>query len=232
MDFLNYLIDTYNFPILSAFLLGIMTSLSPCPLATNITAIAFISKDLKSSKTSFLNGLFYTLGRGFSYTLVAILIYFGTSSFSISSRFQSFSDKFLGVILILVGLIMLDLIKFNFKKLNPRIETFKLFLVKQGYLGSFILGLIFALAFCPYSAVVFFGVLIPLILSSQSGLLLAPFFALGTGIPVLIFSYIIAFSFNKLSRIFNKLSQVEKVIRKIVAIIFILVGIYYLRFIF
>lgn len=232
MDFLNYLIDTYNFPILSAFLLGIMTSLSPCPLATNITAIAFISKDLKSSKTSFLNGLFYTLGRGFSYTLVAILIYFGTSSFSISSRFQSFSDKYLGVILILVGLIMLDLIKFNFKKLNPRIETFKLFLTKQGYLGSFFLGLLFALAFCPYSAVVFFGVLIPLILSSQSGLLLAPFFALGTGIPVLIFSYIIAFSFNKLSRIFNKLSQVEKVIRKIVAIIFILVGIYYLRFIF
>lgn len=232
MDFLNYLIDTYNFPILSAFLLGIMTSLSPCPLATNITAIAFISKDLKSSKTSFLNGLFYTLGRGFSYTLVATLIYFGTSSFSISSHFQSFSDKYLGIILILVGLIMLDLIKFNFKRLNPKIETFKLFLVKQGYLGSFILGLIFALAFCPYSAVVFFGILIPLILSSQSGLLLAPFFALGTGIPVLIFSYFVAFSFSKLSRIFNKLSQVEKVIRKIVAIIFILVGIYYLRFIF
>lgn len=232
MDFLNYLIDTYNFPILSAFLLGIMTSLSPCPLATNITAIAFISKDLKSSKTSFLNGLFYTLGRGFSYTLVATLIYFGISSFSISSRFQSFSDKYLGIILILVGLIMLDLIKFNFKKLNPKIETFKLFLTKQGYLGSFFLGLLFALAFCPYSAVVFFGVLIPLILRSQSGLLLAPFFALGTGIPVLIFSYIIAFSFSKLSRIFNKLSQVEKVIRKIVAIIFILVGIYYLRFIF
>ena len=88
MDIINSLIDTYNIPILTAFLIGILTSISPCPLATNITAIAFISKDLKTPKHTLLNGLFYTVGRGISYTLLATLIYFGLSSFQISRIFQ------------------------------------------------------------------------------------------------------------------------------------------------
>lgn len=232
MDWLNYLIDTYNIPLLSAFLIGIMTSISPCPLATNITAIAFISKDIKTAKNTLLNGFFYTLGRGISYTLLATLIYFGLSSFKISSLFQGWGDKVLGPVLILIGLIMADVVKINFKTSNSKIENIKLWLAKKGYLGSLLLGMIFALAFCPYSGVLFFGILIPMVLKSRASFLLAPIFALGTGLPVIIFSFIIAFSAKKIGQIFSKVSQIEKIIRKVVAIIFVVVGIYYLRLLF
>ena len=229
MEWLNYLIDTYNIPLLSAFLIGVMTSISPCPLATNITAIAFISKDIKSSKQTLLNGLFYTLGRLISYTLLATLIYFGLSSFSISSIFQGWGDKVLGPIIILIGLIMADVIKINLKTSNPKIEKIKHWLAKKGYIGSLLLGMLFALAFCPYSGVLFFGVLIPMVLKSSESLLLPPLFALGTGLPVIIFSFILAFSANKISLIFSKVSKVEIIIRKIISAIFIIIGIYYLK---
>ena len=232
MEWLNYLIDTYNIPLLSAFLIGIMTSISPCPLATNITAIAFISKDIKNSKQTLLNGLFYTLGRGISYTLLATLIYFGLSSFSISSIFQGWGDKVLGPVLILIGLVMADIIKINFKTNNPMIEQIKLWLAKKGYIGSLLLGMLFALAFCPYSGVLFFGVLIPMVLKSNESLLLPPLFALGTGLPVIIFSFILAFSTKKISIVFSKVSKVESVIRKVTAAIFIIIGIYYLKNLF
>jgi len=230
MEWLNYLIDTYNLPLLSAFLIGIMTSISPCPLATNITAVAYISKEIKSSKKTLLNGFFYTLGRGISYTLLATLIYFGLSSFSVSSIFQGWGDKALGPVLIIIGLIMADIIKINFKKNNSKIENIKLFLTKKGYIGSLLLGMLFALAFCPYSGVLFFGVLIPMVLTSSESLLLPPLFALGTGFPVIIFSFIIAFSANKIGTAFSKVSQIEKVIRKITSVIFVIIGIYYLQY--
>lgn len=230
MEWLNYLIDTYNIPLLSAFLIGIMTSISPCPLATNITAIAFISKDIKNSKQTLLNGLFYTLGRGISYTLLATLIYFGLSSFSISSIFQGWGDKALGPVLILIGLIMANIIKINLKTSKPKIDQIKLWLAKKGYIGSLLLGMLFALAFCPYSGVLFFGVLIPMVLKSNESLLLPPLFALGTGLPVIIFSFILAFSAKKIGIIFNKIQKFEVIIRKVVAFIFIGVGLYYCQF--
>ena len=229
MDWINYLIDSYNIPLLSAFLIGIMTSISPCPLATNITAIAYISKDIKTVKNTLLNGLFYTLGRGVSYTLLATLIHFGLSSFKISSIFQGWGDKFLGPVLIIIGLIMADVIKLNIGSNSQKFEKIKLCLASKGYFGSLLLGMLFALAFCPYSGVLFFGVLIPMVLKSNESLLLPPLFALGTGLPVIVFSFIIAFSANRISKVFSKVSKVETVIRKATATIFIVVGIYYLK---
>ena len=229
MEWLNYLIDSYNIPLLSAFLIGIMTSISPCILTTNITAIAYISKDIKTIKNTLLNGIFYTIGRGISYTILATLIYFGLSSFKISSIFQGWGNKILGPVLILIGLIMIDIIKINFKNTNPKIENLKLWLTKKGYIGSLLLGMLFALAFCPYSGVLFFGVLIPMVLKSNESLLLPPLFALGTGLPVIVFSFIIAFSANKIASTFSKVAQVEKIIRKITATIFMIIGIYFLK---
>ena len=224
------IIDSYNIPILSAFLIGILTSISPCPLATNITAIAYISKDIKNPKKTIINGLFYTLGRAISYTLLSTLIYFGFSTFQISRIFQGWGDKLLGPVLIILGLIMLDIIKINIKNKSSKIEKFKKSIAKKGFLGALFLGILFAFAFCPYSAVLFFGVLIPLILKSKEALLLPPFFALGTSLPVIIFSFLIAFSIKKISQAFSFVSKVEKIIRHIVSVIFILVGIYYLQY--
>jgi len=229
MDLINSLIDNYNLPMLTAFLLGILTSISPCPLATNITAVAFISKNIKTPKYTVLSGLFYTLGRGISYTLLATLVYFGLSSFRVSSLFQGWGDKILGPVLIIIGLIMFDIIKINFKT-SGKTEKIKLWLSSKGYLGSLALGMLFAFAFCPYSGVLFFGVLIPLILKSASGLLLPSIFALGTGLPVIIFSFLIAYSMKTVSRVFVSVQKVEKWLRYGVAGIFILTGLYYTQF--
>ena len=113
MDIINNLIDSYNIPLLTAFLIGILTSISPCPLATNITAIAYTSRDIKSSKLTLLNGLFYTLDRGISYTVLACLMYLGLSPFKISRIFHGWGDKVLGPVLIIIGLVMFDVIKLN-----------------------------------------------------------------------------------------------------------------------
>lgn len=230
MEFLNTIIDSTNIPILSAFLLGVLTSISPCPLATNITAIAFISKNLASAKKTFLAGLFYTTGRAITYFLLALLIYFGLSSFEISRIFQGWGEKILGPVLIIFGLIMFGLIKINFKGGSDKLEKLKEALASKGYLGSLLLGVIFALAFCPYSGVLFFGILMPLILESASGLLLAPIFAFGTGLPVIIFSLIIAYSLKTVGQAFKAVQKIEKILRYLVASVFILSGIYYLKY--
>lgn len=227
MEFLNTLIDNTNLPLLTAFLLGILTSISPCPLATNITAIAFISKDIKTVKHTLFNGFFYTFGRGLSYIFLAGLIYFGVSAFSISKIFEGWGDKVLGPILIIIGLIMFNVIKINIGAKKKKIEEMKEWLSRKGHFGSLLLGLLFALAFCPYSGVLFFGVLIPLTLNSTEGLLLPLAFALGTGLPVIIFSVIIAYSLEKVSQAYQVVQKVEKVLRYSVASLFLATGIYY-----
>ena len=230
MDYINFLIDNYNIPLLTAFLLGILTSISPCPLATNITAIAYISKKIKTAKHTLLNGLFYTLGRGISYTVLTTLIYFGLSAFQISRIFQGWGDKVLGPVLITIGLIMFGLIKIKIGGNSQKIEKIKEWLAKQGYIGSLLLGVLFALAFCPYSGVLFFGVLIPLVLQSAESLLLPPVFALGTGLPVIVFSFLIAFGMQKVSQAFQLVQKIEKVMRYAVASIFLIAGFYYLQY--
>jgi cytochrome c biogenesis protein CcdA len=230
IESINTLIDLYNIPLLTAFMLGILTSISPCPLATNITAIAYISKDIKNPKHTILSGFFYTLGRGISYTLLAGLIYFGVSSFQISRIFQGWGDKILGPILIIIGLIMLGIIKINFKKNNQTFEKIKLWLSDKGYFGSLVLGILFALAFCPYSGVIFFGALMPLIINTTGGLALSLVFALGTGLPVIFFSILIAFSIQAVGRTFNIIQKIEKWLRYAVASVFVITGIYYLQF--
>jgi len=229
MELINSLIDNYNLPMLTAFLLGILTSISPCPLATNITAVAFISQDIKTPRYTILSGLVYTLGRSISYTLLATLIYSGLSSFQVSSIFQGWGDKVLGPVLIIIGLIMFNLIKINLKT-SGKTEKIKLWLSDKGYIGSLALGMLFAFAFCPYSGVLFFGVLIPLILKSFSGLLLPSIFALGTGLPVIIFSFLIAYSMKTVSRAFQSVQKVEKWLRYGVAAIFILTGFCYSQY--
>jgi len=228
MEFINSIIYSFNIPILTAFLLGVLTSISPCPLATNITAIAFISRKIKTVKNTLLNGLFYTLGRGLSYALLAVLIYFGVSAFSVSNIFEGWGDKVLGPVLIIISLVMFGVININIGAKSERIEKLKEWLSQKGYIGSLLLGVLFALAFCPYSGVLFFGILIPLVLSTGEGLLLPPLFALGTGLPVIVFSFLIAFSIQRVGRAFKAVQKVERVMRYLVAGVFMVTGLYYL----
>ncbi len=230
MDFINFLIDNYNIPLLSGFLLGLMSSISPCTLAANVGAIAYITKDIKTPKSILLNGLFYTPGRALSYGLLGLLIYFGVESFLLSNIFQGWGVLVIGPLFIMLGLIMLGLLKLRFRVGKKWLEIINEWLLKKGYIGSLLLGMILALAFCPYSGIIFFGVLIPIIFSSSEGYLLPIIFAFGTGLPVMIFAFVIAYSINKLGKIFNIIQKIEKNTRLMLGVLLILVGGYYCRY--
>jgi cytochrome c-type biogenesis protein len=228
MEFLQNLLDGSNIPILSAFLLGIMTAISPCPLATNITAIGFISKDIENRKRIFYNGLWYTLGRAISYTALGIILYFGASKFHVAKFFQLYGERILGPLLIIIGIIMLDLIRIKIPGIGKLSEKVEKKSKKGSSWSAILLGIVFALAFCPYSGILYFGMLIPMSVTSPSGLFLPLVFAIATGLPVIIIAYLLAFSISSIGSFYNKVKTFEKWFRKVISVAFILVGLYYI----
>jgi len=227
MEVLQNLLDQSQYAFLTAILLGLMTAISPCPLATNISAIGFLSRDLEDSKRVFLNGLVYTLGRTISYTALAIILYFGASKMNVTMIFQGWGEKVLGPLLIVIGLFMLDVLKIKFpgfSKLTEKIGEKG----KGSYLSSLLLGMVFALAFCPYSGVLYFAMLIPLTIASPEGLYLPVLFAISTGLPVIVFAWLLAFAVGNVGKLYNRIKIFELWFRRVVGIVFIGVGIYYI----
>lgn len=224
MDLFTNILENSSYTILTAFILGLMTAISPCPLAMNLTAIGFISRDLNHRNKVFLNGLLYTAGRAVSYTLLGVILFLGASKFDITRFFQGWGEKLAGPALIIIGLFMLDVIKISIPGLR---FTEKMDKLKGGYFTSILLGIIFALAFCPYSGVLYFGMLIPITVASPSGLFLPVIFALGTGLPVIIFAWLLAYAVGNVAKAYNTLKTFELWFRRIIAVLFILVGIYY-----
>lgn len=212
--------------------MGLLTAIAPCPLATNITATAYIAKTITSRKKVLFSGVLYTLGRMFTYTAIGAIIFFGVSKFEVAKLFQGNGEKYIGFVLLLVGLVMIDVIKLNLIKgggfTNRLSEKFK----DRGMLGSFSLGALFALAFCPYSGALFFAMLIPMTLSASAGLGLPVLFSVGTGLPVILFAFVIAFSMEKLGMYFKAITKVEKVMRVIAGVTFIITGLYYINIYF
>jgi cytochrome c biogenesis protein CcdA len=227
MEFLNNILENSHYSVLTALILGLMTAISPCPLATNISAIGFISRDIDNRKRVFANGLIYTLGRAISYTGLALLIYFGASQMNISRLFQGWGEKLLAPLLIIIGLMMLDVLKIKFtgfSGLHERIGNEG----KGSYWSTLLLGIVFALAFCPYSGVLYFAMLIPITVASASGLYLPLVFALATGLPVIIFAWLLAYSVGSVGKLYNRIKIFELWFRRVVAVLFIGIGIYYL----
>lgn len=227
MEFLTGLLENSSLPWVTALVLGLMTAISPCPLATNITAVGFISKDIENRNRVFLNGVMYTLGRAISYTAIALIIFFGVDQFKFSGVFQKYGELIIGPLLLIIGLFMLDIIKIKFPGLSSL--TSKMQEKKHwGVWDAMLLGIIFALAFCPYSGVLYFGMLIPLTVSSASGLVLPIVFAIATGIPVIVFAWILAYAVSGIGSVYNKVKTFEIWFRRIVAILFVGVAIYYI----
>jgi cytochrome c biogenesis protein CcdA len=231
MEFLTNLLENSTMPWLSAFVLGLMTAISPCPMATNITAVGFISKDIENRNRVFMNGLFYTLGRAISYTVLAIIIYLGADQFKFSGFFQLYGEKIIGPFLIIIGMLMLDVVKIKFPGLSGLTSKMEN-KTKWGFLDAILLGMVFALAFCPYSGVLYFGMLVPMTVASASGLYLPFVFALATGIPVIIFAWILAFSVGSIGGVYNRMRNFEVWFRRLIAVLFIIIGIYYISRIF
>jgi cytochrome c-type biogenesis protein len=211
----------------SAFWLGILTSISPCPLATNIAAISFIGRKIDKPAYAFFTGLLYTIGRTIAYVILAIVLVGSLlATPAVSNWLQRYMYKLLGPILILVAMVLLDMLSFNSKGCNlgqwcqPRAE-------KLGLFGSLFLGAVFALSFCPVSAALFFGSLIPLSVENSSSVTLPLIYGIGTAVPVFMFGLLIAVGAGSLAKAFQKVTQFELWARHITGVIFLLIGIYF-----
>lgn len=227
MEFLQSILENSQYALLTAFILGLMTAISPCPLATNISAIGYIGRDLEDRRKVFLNGLVYTLGRIISYTGLAVIIYFGASKMDVAKIFQGWGEKLLGPLLIIIGFLMLDILKVQFPGFSRLSE--KIGEKSRGSTWStLLLGMIFALAFCPYSGVLYFVMLIPISIASPSGLYLPAVFAIATGLPVLIFAWLLAYAVGNVGKLYNRIKIFELWFRRVVAVLFIGTGIYYI----
>ena len=231
MEFLQNLVSNTDVPLISAFLLGLLMAISPCPLATNISAIGFISKDIQDRRRVFLNGIFYTLGRAISYTVLGIILIAilkkGASTYQLERFMSVYGEKLIGPILILIGIFMLDVIKLNFSLTGGLTNRMEKKAEKRSWWSALLLGVVFALAFCPYSGFLYFGMLIPMSVTASTGFALPFVFAIATGLPVVLFAFFIAFSVSKLGSVYNKVKTFEFWFRKVVAVLFILVGLYF-----
>ena len=229
MEWLQTLLDNSTAPAFTAFLLGLLTAISPCPLATNIAAIGFISKDIENRQRIFLNGMLYTLGRVIAYTLLGIILISilkeGASVFGIQKAVGKWGELLLGPLLLIIGLFMLfgsrlNLPKFGFDGKGEG-------LAKKGGWGAFLLGVLFAMAFCPSSGVFYFGMLIPMSVTATAGWLLPILFAVATALPVLVVAWILAFSVEKVGEFYGKMQVIQKWLNIIVGGLFVIIGIYY-----
>ncbi len=230
MEYIQSLLDSGTTPMFAALLLGLLTALSPCPLATNIAAIGYISKDIENRHRIFLGGLLYTLGRVLTYTVLGVVLISilkqGASFFSIQKTISYYGEILLPPALVLIGLFMLfgsklNLPKFGFSGSGENVK-------KKGAFGSLLLGILFALAFCPTSAFLYFGSLIPLAAGAESGAYLLPVvYAVGTALPVIIVAIILAYSVSSLGKAYNKMKIFQKWFSLVVAILFIVIGLYY-----
>lgn len=229
MECLQTLLDSSTTPALTAFLLGLLTAVSPCPLATNITAIGFIGRDIENCRRVFLNGLLYTLGRVIAYTALGVALILilreGANLFGVQKFIGKYGELVLGPVLLLIGLFMLfgsklKLPSFGF---NGSGEG----LARKGGLGAFLLGMLFAMAFCPTSGVFYFGMLIPMSATASAGYLLPVLFAVATALPVLVVAWMLAFSVQRIGSFYGRMQTIQKWLNRIVGWVFMGVGIYY-----
>lgn len=226
MDILHQILENSQYSFVTAIVLGLMTAISPCPLATNISAIGYISRDIGSRRKVLVKGLVYTLGRAISYTTLALIIYLGAGKMNVSLFFQGWGEKLLGPLMILIGLLMLDVIKIRFpglSKLTDQIGEKS----KGSYWSTLLLGMVFALAFCPYSGVLYFAMLIPMTVASASGLYLPVLFAIATGLPVIVFAWLLAYAVGSVGKVYNRIKTFELWFRRVVSVVFVGVGVYY-----
>lgn len=229
MEWIQTLLDNSTAPAFTAFLLGLLTAISPCPLATNIAAIGFIGKDIENRRRIFLNGVLYTAGRVLAYTLLGIILIAilkeGASVFGIQKVVGKWGELLLGPLLLIIGLFMLfgnrlKLPKFGFDGKGEG-------LAKKGSRGALLLGVLFAMAFCPSSGVLYFGMLIPMSVTATAGWLLPILFAVATALPVLVAAWILAFSVEKIGEFYGKMQTIQKWLNIIVGAVFVIIGTYY-----
>ncbi len=213
--------------IFTAFWLGILTAISPCPLATNIAAISFIGRKAGQKNHVIGSGLLYSAGRTLAYAILGAIITAGLLESADISRFlQKYMNEALGPILIILGLVLLGWIGSGVS-LHMGADKLQARAKQGGIVWAVPIGFLFALSFCPVSAGLFFGGLLPLALKQQSTVLLPVAYGIGTSLPVVVFAFLMAFGSATVGKAFDKLTHIEIWIRRLAGTAFILAGIYY-----
>ena len=211
----------------SALWFGVLTSVSPCPLATNLVAVSYVSRSIENPYRIFLTGVAYSLGRAITYLALASLIVVSLLSIpEVSFYLEYYMNRILGPLLIVAGLLLLEIIRLPTprgtfaQRVGARAE-------KWGIAGAVLLGIVFALSFCPVSAALFFGSLIPLAVKTGSGVVLPSLYGLGTAVPVLAFSLLAAIGFKAVGAVFERVTRAGVWARRATALVFLAAGVYY-----
>lgn len=227
MDWLHSIIENTQTPVITAFLLGLIVALHPCPLAANIAAMGYIAKDMGKGRRILVNGLFYTLGRMLAYSLLGIVLiaaFRGSVDMqALGQWFGEWGERLLSPVLIIIGAYFL-LTKFLHRHEHcPKLPVLGLHL--QGHAGSLVLGIFLALSFCPESAIVYFGMLMPLSAKADAGMFLPVVFSIATAIPTVLIAWVVAYGVSGTSIIREGMHAVQKWMSVIVGIAFIAAGV-------
>ena len=211
----------------TAFWLGILTSVSPCLMATNVTAISFIARRFDKPRLVLLSGCFYTLGQSLAFVaLAALLVSSILSQPLVAHWLQKYMFRLLGPFLVLTAMFLLDLLHMQFR--GSRLKENMQVRAESGGLGvAALLGIVFAMSFCPTTAALFFGGLVPLAIARGSILALPLCYAAGVALPVMGFALLIALAAHRVSRAFKRVSHIERGARYATGGIFLLVGLYF-----
>lgn len=221
------ILTTGNAPLVGALLIGLLASLGPCPLTTNIAALGYITRELASPRRVLITCGLYALGRTCAYGVLGVgVLTTGLQISRVSNSLQTLAEIALGPLLILVGLVLLDVIHPVVSVGGERMEHWSKRVADWNSVGAFLLGALFAIAFCPYSAALYFGVLIPLAFKSADGVAFPFLFGIGTSIPVIIIGVPLALGVRRFASGLDLLARVERVMRKIAALAFIGAGIF------
>ncbi len=228
MHYLQDLLNSTEAPIFYALILGLLTAISPCQLARNITAIGYISRDIENPGKVFVNGLFYTLGNAAGYLTIGVILFFGANKFNVSKALISSGNILMGIVLIAGGILMLDIVKLKLPEGGRLMKMIEKRRFRGNSTDSALLGFILSLSFCPYNAALFFGMLIPMTVVSIKGLYLPVVYSITTGLPVALIAFVLAFSISGIGAFYNKVRKFQIWFNRMVAVIFILTGIYFI----
>lgn len=210
----------------SAATLGLLTAISPCPLATNIAAVSYLGRHAGSPRRSLLSGAAYVAGRTLCYTVLAGALVGGLlAAATASAVLNRYFGLLVGPVLIIAGGMVLGLIPApgfgaTGEKLGAKLAS------RGDAAGAFLLGVIFALSFCPSSAALYFGSLLPLAAASKSTVAVPMAYGIATGLPVLAFACAVALGGHGIGSAFDRVQAVEKWLRIITGVVLIAVGLF------
>jgi len=229
IDFIEQLAFSSSMPLISAFFIGLATAISPCAFAANVAAIGYISRNIDNPLKSLRSGIMFTLGRTVTYMAIGmVMIIAGRVIGSLARDTQTYSNIIIGPILLLIGLVFMGVISFNMAPDAGIISRAMKWFNNKGEAGAFLMGAVFAFAFCPYSGLMFFGLLIPLALGSSYGMILPGIFGIGVSIPVLIFVGLLYFSASRARNYGRFISSIWPAASILIGTALIIVGTYYI----